>query len=428
MKISLAAVLSLGTVSTLLAVTDGAPLRHRENALNTRSCTHDRNTDVATIGSYTSESESDYLKKKRDELDETIARILVRAGPLISPKGPKGKDGDSTSDAAPVSFTGGTGDKTDPETAGGLDGPIIDTRPPSDRQSGEGSGARPPVPAEAAPVTASTFSNPKDEATRQVGESRVNDLRIAISTNRADKDRGSVESNGYIRTDDPDMTNPARGPLENEFGMDRGRYLSQFGIQATKDMKAGPGKVWQNLVVKNREGSGYISQYAVSASQKAIILKDSRAKDNDENLQPGGDPDIAMKLRDMTIDSWRSAAGNPEAVKELKWIVRNDVVTDESKVAIDAAFAKAGADPKKKAVFRSDSQDPNELAAYQQVAGSFQLRGIVQMLSDHHQELGNLQIVALHVFTNKNTEREKARDRAGNLAGYYAIVTELGRR
>lgn len=111
--------------------------------------------------------------------------------------------------------------------------------------------------------------------------------------------------------------------------MDRGRYLSQFGIQATKDMKAGPGKVWQNLVIKNREGSGYISQYAVSASQKAIILKDSRAKDNDENLQPGGDPDTAMRLRDMTMDSWRSAAGNPEAIKELKWIVRNDVVTDE---------------------------------------------------------------------------------------------------
>ncbi|KAK0101910.1 hypothetical protein ONS95_001278 [Cadophora gregata] len=422
MKVSLAAVLSLGTVSTLLAVTDGTPLGLRGNALNTRSCAHNC-TSVATIGTYTTETLSDYLVRKRDGVEGVLSEILARAGPLISPKGPKGKDGDSSSDAAPISFTGGSGDKTDGDTPGSLDGPIIGNRPPADRDGGEGSGTRQPVPGEAAPVTAATFPDAKDEAVRQIGASRQDDLKNAISTNRADNDKGSIESKGYVRM--PDEEQGVTGPLHTSNG-DQGRYLAQFGIKAAKDVKLESG--WRSEKIKNSadEKTLDISRYAVSVPERTIILKDSRNAQHDENLQPGGDEAKALKLRDMTMDSWRVAAGDANTVKDLKWIVRDDVVTTETRQAINAAFSLAGIDRKTKAVFKPTAANPNELAAYQQFAGSIHGRGMLQMLTDHHGELGNLEVMAFHVFTDGTTKNQKNKN-PDTVPGYYSIVIELGR-
>lgn len=341
---------------------------------------------------------------------------------MISPKGPKGKDGDSASDAAPISFTGGSGDRTESGASGGLDGPIIGNRP-SDREGGEGSGSRPPPPVGVAPVTASSFANPIEEKYRQIGEAAQQDLKVAIATNRADNNKGSIEANGYVRGDDLEQKARNAGPLQTDF-KDNGRYLEVFGIKASSADKTG----WVNKIIRNNANSDAISTYSVSVKEKTIILKDSRNEDNDDNRKPGAtQPENAMKLRDMAMDSWRTAAGNSDTVKDLKWIVRNDVVTAESQVAIEAAFAKAGIDTKLKAVFKPDATDPNGLAAYQEIAGSIHGQGIVKMLSDHHVELGNLEVVAFHVYAKGNKQRV-IDNSAGKIPGYYAIVAELGRR
>ena len=271
-------------------------------------------------------------------------------------------------------------------------------------------------------MTASTFPDSKDEAIRQIGVSRQDDLKNAISTNRADNDKGSIESKGYVRQPDEDFG--ITGPLHTS-SSDQGRYLAQFGIKATKDVTGDDG--WKSERIKNndKEDTPTISRYAVSVPHKTIILKDSRNAKNDENRQAGGDEASAMKLRDMTMDNWRVAAGDAKAVKDLKWIVRDDVVTVETRQAINAAFSLAKIDRKEKAVFKPTATDPNELAAYQQIAGSIHGRGIVQMLADHHGELGNLEVVAFHVFTNGNTKSQKNKF-PEKVPGYYAIVIELG--
>src|SRR6266536_6443704 len=97
------------------------------------------------------------------------------------------------------------------------------------------------------------------------------------------------------------------------------------------------------------------TQYAVSYSQKTFIVKEAYTKANDTNRQPGAaDPSNVMMLRDMNMDSWRVAAAAANGdVKQLHWVVRNDIITTESQAAIDASFQKVGIDPSLVGNYRS---------------------------------------------------------------------------
>lgn len=122
-----------------------------------------------------------------------------------------------------------------------------------------------------------------------------------------------------------------------------------------------------------------------------------------------------MKLIDMIIDNWRAAFKDPKStdIQSLKWIIRHNVVTTTSMQGIDSAYKMSGVKTGM-ASFKLTASDAKELAAFQQIAGTVHGQGIIKMLTDHHNELGDLQIVAFHVFSKAH----------GNTV--YDIVAELG--
>jgi hypothetical protein len=245
------------------------------------------------------------------------------------------------------------------------------------------------------------------------GETAQQGLDAAISGKLPDNDKGSIESKGYVRESTTDFVHPDPPLGAEQDGGGNPAYLAQFGIDASTT------KGWETFQISNEPLSlTPIEQYAVSYDQKTFIVKEAYTKERDANRQPGAaDPSNVMMLRDMNMDSWRVAAAATHGdVKQLDWIVRNDIVTTESQAAIDASFQKVGIDPSLVGTYRSTATDPGELAAYQEIAGTPHGQGIIKMLSDHHTELGDLRVIAFHAFTKQSS-----------LSKYYAIVAELGR-
>jgi hypothetical protein len=267
----------------------------------------------------------------------------------------------------------------------------------------------------AGPVAASSFSDQTQERIRISGQTTQQALDDAIAQNLADNNKGSLEANGYQRENDDSSDYPIATPN----GYDGSGYLlDPFGID-------GSSGDWKIEIVANNPPGEPILDYAANKKQATLIVKNAYNKDNDANRNPDNpnyQPQNLMTLRDMNMDNWRDAVANPNpndasttTIQGLKNIVRNDIVTTDTQTSINAAFAITGIDPSTMATFHSMATTANELAAYQLIAGTAHGNGIVKMLSDHHVELGNLQVIAFNVFTPKSTP-----------PGFYAIVAQIG--
>jgi hypothetical protein len=336
--------------------------------------------------------------------------ILPKPEPVPDETSPTGGHSGSDGIGPPSTSSGGGGG-----TFGGGDRPANDpaTKPASDPASDPAAEPVTPAPADPAPLIASTFTDDAiAEAARGTGQTALKDLDDAISSGAADSDRGAITAAGYARGPAKD-TDIEDGPLADSSTSGKAEYLDLLNIKATTQ------EDWEVLSISNTPGGSPILSYAASLQQKSLIVKSAFISEdvNRAGVAPGEPVTnaAALKVRDMMMDGWRVKAGNPDTVKTLTSIVRDQIINEKTSASIDSAFKITGSDREGTVTFSPSTTDANELAAFQVIAGSPQGLGTIKMLTDHHQELGDLKVTSITALTNEN-----------DITGYYALVFNLG--
>ncbi|KAH6663763.1 hypothetical protein B0J14DRAFT_707010 [Halenospora varia] len=329
--------------------------------------------------------------------------VAVNPAPVENPK------------SAPGTAEGVPAPETRPVSIGDDEGDAIIVHPDSAAGPAAGPGG----------VIPSRFDDADAETNRGRGQTVLQSLVSAISSDSADTNVGFIEARGYARDLEDPATRPSI-PLKSIGGGDKSQYLTILGIDGSK------GDGWLNKLITN-EGNeaedAEILQYAVNVAQRTQIIKKAYNEDNDVFRQPAtADPARVAKLKDMIVDNWRIEAVDTDTIKGLNFIVRDDIQTTASQASIDQAFLKAGSDRSRMATYQLETDNADEWAAYQEIAGNVHGAGIVRMLADSHQELGNLQVIAWHVFTKEPAKAGSVPgvDGATTQPGYYAIIAELG--
>jgi hypothetical protein len=154
-------------------------------------------------------------------------------------------------------------------------------------------------------------------------------------------------------------------------------------------------------------------KYAVDTDQGALLLRSAFTKLDDEVL----DAARTYKTRDILFDGWlRECARTGRDPASLRIVIRNDIQTPETRVAINRAFDVSGKPRNQRAEFNLNSGDMNEQAAFkilteENVHGV----GMAKMLQINSLDVGGKQIVKVTAWTPDSSP-----------PNYFALAFELG--
>ena len=133
-----------------------------------------------------------------------------------------------------------------------------------------------------------------------------------------------------------------------------------------------------------------VTQNSYSKTQKAIIVQGSYSA-NDQNKGAH-----RLYWSDLTFQRWKEVAGDD--VKELRFVARTHIINQGTIAVVKQAYEEVGIGRTIHHAFSPSASNEKEKWAYFALSGTDQVKGIFNMLADHHQAFGNLTVVKIHVF------------------------------
>lgn len=119
---------------------------------------------------------------------------------------------------------------------------------------------------------------------------------------------------------------------------------------------------------------------------------------------------------DQVMTNWRAAVKhNGGAVKDLKFMAQDNVITPETQKIIDGVFEQmanrveqmdSGVEQK---LIVNKASTGSELAAFDAMGGTVHGRPVLRMLEDYHLELGNKQVKSWHLMNTGPDAQQKFR-------------------
>lgn len=151
-----------------------------------------------------------------------------------------------------------------------------------------------------------------------------------------------------------------------------------------------------------------------------MIITDSRNIVNDELLKNAPDDrsfprGSSLPWSDMMMHNWKMAtSGTKVKPNQLKYMIRNNIMkgpgAEETKVMITAAIKRTNGDPKRVSTFQGEPEPSGitgeELAAYQNLAGSTHAHRVIKMLTDYPETMKNVRIESFSVTTQETEGAE----------------------
>ena len=177
---------------------------------------------------------------------------------------------------------------------------------------------------------------------------------------------------------------------------------SQLQVSYTSD------RVWIQATTRNQAGvnpklDNIILDTSTSSKDRGIVISDSRNKEND--LAAGEDkvPWSDMVMFDLTR-AFRDAEMKPS---ELQYMIRSNIMSGSSASKtqgyIEEAIKRIKGNRSRVNTFRSDPAAPgilpDEVAAYQLLAGSDHVHRVLLMLNDYPSTMKNVRVESLSVTT-----------------------------
>lgn len=307
-----------------------------------------------------------------------------------------------------------------------------DSTPP--QHIGEDAPSKPDSQAPTAPQHIGEDSQPPVDSTPGIasseklaikGRKAENFQNEAIETHKNDKTYIPNDSNTYLPMNrrynviDDDILTPA-----DSSGGDVN------AIMEDSDIRLDPHQPWTyREVVSRGQPEDHLTVMAMfSSDQKAILAQQRYAVSDVDPLPeamaeaPGwnvGDP-IPPRLPagEILWQQYKDVAG--DTAGDLRFIISHPVAnSDTNRVITEAHAAKGLADEEKGTFTPLDSNRENQLGdIWHQFLGTDNVKGILYMVADHHNELGNKAVTKIHSWTPNGPGAN----------GFGSLVIELGPR
>ncbi|KAK2874922.1 hypothetical protein FQN49_001943 [Arthroderma sp. PD_2] len=117
-----------------------------------------------------------------------------------------------------------------------------------------------------------------------------------------------------------------------------------------------------------------------------------------EQIDPSSDhlPDaLRSSYSETTFQNWQSVSG--KKVMELKWVSHNMIKNKGTQSVIEVARREFNASKNDEYTFHPSS-DAKMNDAFNSLSGTDDVRGIYDMLANHHNALGNLEVIGIHTY------------------------------
>ncbi|OAL74721.1 hypothetical protein A7D00_0315 [Trichophyton violaceum] len=140
----------------------------------------------------------------------------------------------------------------------------------------------------------------------------------------------------------------------------------------------------------NDQNKDDISDNYCNKAQKTMVIAWSNVNiDNTET------EDTRLRWSDITFEGWKEHASDD--VKNLRWIVRNNIISEGTSVTVREAIRRVGRNPDRRVDFAPDPNDSAMNEAFTVLAGTPNVKGVFHMLVDHH-EMGGPKVKKIHAF------------------------------
>ncbi|OAL65761.1 hypothetical protein A7C99_2861 [Trichophyton rubrum] len=140
----------------------------------------------------------------------------------------------------------------------------------------------------------------------------------------------------------------------------------------------------------NGQNKDVISDNYYNKAQKTMVIAWSNV--NIDNTEP---EDTRLRWSDITFEGWKEHAGDD--VKNLRWIVRNNIISEGTSATVREAIRRVGRNPDRRVDFAPDPNDSAMNEAFTVLAGTPNVKGVFHLLADHH-EMGGLKVKKIHAF------------------------------
>lgn len=219
-------------------------------------------------------------------------------------------------------------------------------------------------------------------------------LQNAIAQGRQDY-AGPSWTEHYTQTSRGQMNLPSSiysGILSPQFAN------SEIGLSSTTSF------VMTSMKSKGSQSKAPVNEALFSKDGKVVIASWSM-KSNDINQ--GSDKLTWSELIFQQMKGFSEDKTAPYDIKNLKFIVRYQIANKDTTDAMEAAYQANGLNwaGGQKGKFRKDAANGTpEKQAYLSLSNTDNVKGVNWLLADHHNEMGNKQIVAIHTFPKEPDE------------------------
>ncbi|KAF3898078.1 hypothetical protein GTR04_0208 [Trichophyton interdigitale] len=118
--------------------------------------------------------------------------------------------------------------------------------------------------------------------------------------------------------------------------------------------------------------------------------------------------DRRLRWSELTFQGWKKHAGDD--AKNLRWVIRNNVINPGTVATVKKAIEFTNQNPNRRAEFKLDANNQELNDAFVALAGTVNVKGVIHMLADHHNDMGGLRLKKIHAF------------------GPHKFILELGRK
>lgn len=223
------------------------------------------------------------------------------------------------------------------------------------------------------------------------GLNAINRFKNAIQNKEPDLEAGNFEDNYKIEHD-----NIMIGELvKNDGGkwnLWKATGLDQSALYEGVFVKPMTPKSDRDVVSEN---------YYNKAARKMVIAN------SDINLDNTAD-DKQLRWSELTFQGWKKHAGDD--AKNLRWVIRNNVINPGTVATVKKAIELTNQNPNKRAEFKLDASNRELNDAFVALAGTVNVKGVIHMLADHHNDMEGLGLKKIHAF------------------GPHRLLLELGRK